>query len=76
MLVYAAVRTKIRRPPPKIIQTLQPLQPRNFKHFNPADFARDIESAPWSVCSVFDNPDDCYWAWQKMFNDICNEHAP
>ena len=70
MLVYAEVRTKIRRPPPKIIRS------RNFKCFNEGDFVRDIESAPWSVCSVFENPDDSYWAWQKIFNDICDKHAP
>ena len=26
-------------------------------------FTRDIAEAPWSICSVFDDPDDCYWAW-------------
>jgi hypothetical protein len=70
MLVYAEVRTKIRRPPPKIIRS------RNFKCFNEGDFVRDTELAPWSVCSVFENPDDSYWAWQKIFNDICDKHAP
>ncbi|KAL9952413.1 hypothetical protein ACROYT_G039663 [Oculina patagonica] len=36
----------------------------------------DLEDALWSVCSAFDDPDDCYWAWSNIFNDICNRHAP
>ena len=32
--------------------------------------------APWSVCKVFDDPDDCYWAWTHIFGQICNKHAP
>lgn len=70
MLVFASVMTKIKRPPPKIIHA------RTFKRFDEDEFKRDIEKAPWSVCSVFDDPDDCYWAWSHMFNDICQRHAP
>ena len=31
-----------------------------------------------SVCSAFDDPVDCYWAWSNIFknNGICNRHAP
>ena len=32
-----------------------------FKRFDQEAFMEDIENAPWSVCSVFDDPDDCYW---------------
>ncbi|KAL9954935.1 hypothetical protein ACROYT_G042525 [Oculina patagonica] len=70
MLVYACVQTRVRRPPPKIVKG------RTFKNFNRCEFIRDLEDAPWSVCSVFDDPDDCYWAWSNIFNDICNRHAP
>ena len=38
--------------------------------FNPLKFIRDMENAPWSVCSVFDDPDDSYWAWVTIFKDI------
>ena len=57
------------RPSPKIIRT------RNFKSFNLADFVRDIEVAPWSVCSTFHNPVDSNWAWKKILTNICDEHA-
>ena len=38
--------------------------------FNQLKFIRDMENAPWSVCSVFDDPDDSYWAWVTIFKDI------
>ena len=28
------------------------------------------------MCSVFDDPDDSYWAWVTIFNGICDRHAP
>ena len=48
----------------------------NFKNFNFDNFRRDIESAPFHIASVFDDPDDVLWAWQSLFVNICDEHAP
>ena len=28
------------------------------------------------IGSIFDDADDRLWVWQKLFTDICNEHAP
>ena len=69
-LLYASVQTRVRRPPTRIVKG------RTFKSFNQRDFARYLEEAPWSVCSAFDDPDDCYWASSNIFNGICNRHAP
>ena len=70
MLVYASLRIKVKRPPCKIVRA------RSFRRFNCATFMQDLENAPWSLCSVFDDPGDCYWAWQNIFNDICDNNAP
>ena len=69
MLVHASVQTKIKRPPPKIIKA------RSYKKIDQAKFSKDIAEAPWSVCDVFDDLDDCYWAWKHIFGEICNKHA-
>ena len=69
-LVLATIWSKIKRPPPKTIRA------RTFRRFDQAAFVKDVENAPWSVCSVFYDPDDCYWAWSHIFNDICQVHAP
>lgn len=72
-LVYATMRLKNNRPQPKYVKTLKT---RNFKNFNLDNFRRDIETAPFHMASVFDDPDDVSWAWLSLFVNICDEHAP
>jgi hypothetical protein len=69
-LLYATMRLKNKRPPPKYIKT------RNYARFNQEHFRCDIESAPFHMTTVFDDADDTLWAWQHLFNNICDEHAP
>ena len=40
------------------------------------NFKRDMETAPFHIASLFDDPDDVLWAWQSLFVNICDEHAP
>lgn len=70
MLVHEFAQTKVKRPPPEIIRA------RSYNNFDKVKFSKDIGEAPWSVCEVFDNLDDCYWAWKQIFGEICNKHAP
>ena len=42
---------------------------------NPNDLKHDLESAPWLVCSTFDDLDDITWAWDCMYNDIVKSHV-
>ena len=69
-LIHASIRLTQKRPPAKIIKT------RNYKNFNEANFQQDISFAPFHVASVFDDPDDKLWAWNKLFLDVCDQHAP
>ena len=68
-LVYATMRLKNKRPPPKYVKT------RNYKKLNLHNFRRDMETAPFHIASVFDDPGDVLWAWQSLFVNICDEHA-
>ena len=71
MLFYALISVKIKRPLPKIVRA------RTYKEFNKDNYYKDIQNAPWSVvCSIFDDVDDCYWAWSKIFNEVCDIHVP
>ena len=54
LLVYASVKNKIKRPPPKVVTA------RSYKRFDNEAFRKDVEEAPWAVISVFDDPDDSY----------------
>ena len=69
-LIYANIRPKNKRPPPKHIRA------RDYRKLDPEKFRGDVESAPFHVASVFDDADDILWAWQMLFTNICNDHAP
>ena len=40
------------------------------------DFKQDIAATPFHIASIFDDPDDYLWVWQKLYTDICDAHAP
>ena len=60
------------------LRYLQAKNVHNFKNVleNPKDFKHDLESAPWWVCSTFEDLDDITWAWNCMYNVIANNHIP
>lgn len=49
---------------------------RSFKHYNRENFQRDIASVPWSVIESFDDINDAAVAWNNLFIDVANQHAP
>ena len=69
-LIYATMKLKNKRPPPKRIIV------RDYKRLDLDSFRHDLATAPFNIASVFDEADDVLWAWQNLFNDICNNHAP
>ena len=60
-LVHASVCTKVKRPPPKVART--------YKNFDRAEFTK-LRRLHGPIWSVFDDPDDCYWAWSHILNNI------
>ena len=69
-MIYVTLSASIPRDQPKIITI------RNFNKFNERNFQSDIARAPFQVCEVFDDPTDVYYAWNLLFTELCNEHAP
>ena len=69
-LIYATIRLKHNRPPPKFIKT------RNYKRIDFEKFKYDLECTPFYIASIFEEPDDQLWVWERLFDDISNEHAP
>ena len=39
-------------------------------------FRHDLATAPFHVAFVFHDVDDVQWAWQNLFDNIFNDHAP
>lgn len=70
--IYVIYKLKTRNPKPFVKYV------HNFKNVleNPEDFKHDLESAPWWVCSTFEDLDDITWAWNCMYNVIANSHIP
>ena len=69
-LIYATIRLKHKRPPPKFIKT------KNYKRIDVEKFKHDLECTPFYIASIFEEPDDQLWVWERLFDDISNEHAP
>ena len=49
---------------------------RSYTNFNENQFDLDLQNVPFDVAFVFDDIDDTYWAYEKLFTEILNEHAP
>ena len=69
-LIYATLNLKLKRPPPNVINV------RNYKQFQVDQLQADIIAAPFQVALVFEEKDDVLWAWNKLFKNICDLHAP
>ena len=49
---------------------------RSFKLFDEMSFLRDISDAPWDLVHAENNVDTAMNLWVKIFNNICDLHAP
>ena len=49
---------------------------RSYRNLNVDAFRQDVESIPFSVCNVFDDINDSHWAFNKLLNEVVNEHIP
>ena len=69
-LIYVTLRLKKARSKPIYITT------RSFKHYSPIDFNNDVSLAPWSIVDVFDDVEDKIYAFDSLFTEILDRHAP
>ena len=69
-LVYAVLKTKLMRPKADKITR------RSFKNFDQKALLCDLNTVPFLVAYVFDDPDDVYWCWEQLYNQVLDNHAP
>ena len=70
-LVYAVLKLKRQRSKPTFITT------RSFKKYQPPEaFLRNISLIPWFVVNCFDEVNDSLYAFNLLFNEVLDEHAP
>ena len=49
---------------------------RHMKNFSQDTFINELESQPWSLIDIYDNPDDAMDFFVFLFNTVLNENAP
>ena len=64
------MKAKLARPKPKVIKYC------SYKHFNEDEFNADLRAIPFHIATVFDDPGDVNWAWNKLLTDSIERHAP
>ncbi|PFX12931.1 putative RNA-directed DNA polymerase from transposon BS [Stylophora pistillata] len=69
-LIIATLNLKKPRAKPIYITT------RSFKNYDQVAFLKDISNAPWSVTGTFDNVEDKLNAFNILFNQVLDQHAP
>ena len=67
-LVYANIRVRKERAQ-QVFKTVN-----SYKNFNSDKFIKEVESAPWGACNVFDDIEDQVWAWEYLFKEISKDH--
>ena len=48
----------------------------NCKKMDVMKFKHDFECTSFHIASIFEEPDDQLWVWERLFDDTSNEHAP
>ena len=47
-----------------------------MKKFNEASFCCDLSTAPWDSAFVYEDINDVWNHWSKLYKDIIDKHAP
>lgn len=69
-LVSLTLKLKPPKPRPTYITT------RSYKNYNPEKFEDDLAKVPFHMISFFDDFDDQIHAFNCLFLDVLNDHAP
>lgn len=73
-LVCTSVKFYPPRSQPKFVTYL--LLVRKMKDLNQEQLIEDLNCTPFYISNTFDDIDDVYWAWNKMYNDVIDDHIP
>ena len=69
-IIFADLHLKASPPRVTYVKT------RSFKNYNPDAFQYDMSFSPWSVLEIFDHIDDKLHAFDLLFNESLDHHAP
>ena len=69
-LIYIVRKQRLPKSKVKVIES------RRMKHFNQDAFLADLVTTPWDTAFIFDDIDDLWAHWSKLFNVTVEKHAP
>ena len=69
-LVYAVRKNKLSRPKAREIEY------RSMRHFNKDEFLDDLRNVPWGTAYIYEDVDDLWHHWAKLYNEVLDKHAP
>ncbi len=49
---------------------------RSLKNYNQEKFLQDLHMVPFQIIDIFDDVDDTLYAFEQLYIEILNEHAP
>jgi hypothetical protein len=52
------------------------IKARNYKNYDPIEFALDVAQIPWYVNSLIDNVNQKFDHFNSNFNSVLDKHAP
>ena len=69
-LIYIVRRQTLPKSKVKVVDA------RSMRHFNQDPFLADLATTPGDTALIFDDIDDVWAHWSKLFNVIVEKHAP
>ena len=69
-LIYAIRKNTLSRPKAREIKY------RSMRHFNDEAFLSELDNVPWESAYIFDDVDDLWDHWAKLYNEVLDKHAP
>ena len=68
--VYAVRKNKLPRAEARVIEY------RSMRQFDLDKFLNDLKTVPWSTAYIYDDVDDLWYHWAKLYNEVLDKHAP
>ena len=69
-LVYIIRKQRLPR------STVKAIESRSVRNFNLIAFLNDLSITPWDLSFVFDDINDVWAHWSKLYNETIDKHAP
>lgn len=68
-LIFVVMNLFTRKTPPRLISV------RSYKNIDTIKIKQELETVPWHIIGLFDDPDDSLWCWQHLLRSVISQHV-